>query len=252
MYPTKKKVSATTRRLSSAAAAAAATGNRTTTTTLRWLRRQLSVTPSGGDHHHTSTATTGQQGLVKKKTVKNDEDLSLPPTYLEFPQLSTDEDDYYVPPSPSGGATSNRTAPVPVGRRATRTITGVTSTTNTTRTTTTATSTTMRNKDWNDSSCSEQDFEKMDELQRMYDLRTWDMYLRITEARKYKSTTTSTSCTSSSSTMIPHSRRTAEDNTDDYDYYTPAGEESSSMDRETSEHRLDVSQSEDMIFGDLE
>ena len=75
------------------------------------------------------------------------------------------------------------------------------------------------------------------------------MYLRITEARKQKSATTALG-SSHNNTMIPHSRPVKDlaCATTDYDYYTP-GEESMEL---SEQSRLDGSQSEDMIFGDLE
>lgn len=75
----------------------------------------------------------------------------------------------------------------------------------------------------------------LDELQRMYDMRTWDMYLRIKESRKKKPL---------SPTMIPHSQGGAP--ADDYEYYIPAGD---SMDESEAATNL---LPEDMIFGDLE
>ena len=81
---------------------------------------------------------------------------------------------------------------------------------------------------------------QMDELQRMYDMRTWDMYIRITEARKNMP----------APTMIPHQQQQPPllkpaARGDDYDYFTP-GDESF----EDSDHHL--ADAEVMIFGDLE
>ena len=92
--------------------------------------------------------------------------------------------------------------------------------------------------DWETHSDGGMGDSRMDELQRMYDMRTWDMYLRITEARKNKP----------APTMIPHQNHPESAlPTDDYDYFTP-GDESF----EESDNILDHSQSEEMIFGDLE
>jgi hypothetical protein len=74
----------------------------------------------------------------------------------------------------------------------------------------------------------------LDELQRMYDMRTWDMYLRIKESRKKKPV---------SASMIPRSQGAP---TDDYEYYIPAGD---SMDESEAAASF---LPEDMIFGDLE
>ena len=113
--------------------------------------------------------------------------------------------------------TSGKTAPVPVQSRKSRSSLGTWGTPN--------------------ESVGEA---QMDELQRMYDMRTWDMYIRITEARKNKP----------QPTMIPHQQqqhlplRSAKD---DYDHFITGVEPMDSPD-----HPADASQSEEMIFGDLE
>lgn len=148
-------------------------------------------------HHTTAPGTTKED--------------SLPPSYLEFQPHNDVTNDDTVPSLDVPDSASGKTAPVPVHSKPL-----------------------VRGES---DDCSEQPEARMDELQRMYDLRTWDMYLRITEARKNKP--------SSSSTMIPHGREVSTD----YDYYTPEDA------LEDPDHHppADVSQSaEDMIFGDLE
>lgn len=89
---------------------------------------------------------------------------------------------------------------------------------------------------WDSHSVCDDPEARMDELQRMYDLRTWDMYIRITEARKNNPTT--------HTAMIPHHKAPVQP--DDYDYCAPGDKIFAEPDT------VDVSQSADMIFGDLE
>mmetsp|Transcript_17328 Transcript_17328/g.32869 ORF Transcript_17328/g.32869 Transcript_17328/m.32869 type:complete len:255 (+) Transcript_17328:141-905(+) len=145
------------------------------------------------------------------------EEPSHPPSYLVFQKddkMATSNSTGVLKSSPSS---SGRTAPVPVQSRKIQSV---------------------GQMDGCDS-CSDlgDPDARMDELQRMYDLRTWNMYLRITEARKKNPTATTT--------MIPHHHeRPAQ--LDDYDYFTPGDE------RVDEPDIVDVSKSEDMIFGDLE
>lgn len=137
----------------------------------------------------------------------------LPPSYLVFEQPEKlDSSKSYSPSSASG-----KTAPVPV----TRTSQSV-----------------KQMGGWETCSDLGDPEERMDELQRMYDMRTWDMYLRITEARKNKPVAPA------NNTMIPHHQH--HKSKDDYDYFTPGEDTFDEPDV------VDVSQSEEMIFGDLE
>ena len=146
------------------------------------------------------------------------EENSLPPSYLIFKKGDKMAKSISLGAFKSSPSTSGRTAPVPVQTRKTQSL---------------------DQKDGWDSCSDLGDPEaRMDELQRMYDLRTWSMYLRITEARKNKPI-------APANTMIPHQHKRPTQS-DGYDYFTPTDERFDEPDI------IDLSQSEDMIFGDLE
>ena len=165
----------------------------------KWFRRQKSL----------KVGTTANE-------VSNSTEEPLPLSYLEFKKDGKMTNSNSLGASKSSPASSGKSAPVPVQTRKSQSM--------------------MQMDDWDACSDLDDPEARMDELQRMYDMRTWNMYLRITEARKNKPTT--------STTMIPHHKPPAQ--SDDYDYFTPAD------DRFDEPEIVDLSQSEEMIFGDLE
>lgn len=172
----------------------------------KWFRRQ-------------SNSGIGTHKEVEAYNNNNNNTEQLPPSYLVF---KNHEKTHQSLPMLNSQSSGGKTAPVPVQTRKSRSMD------------------TMGG--WG--SPSEEGFggddeAQMDELQRMYDLRTWDMYIRIMEARKNRPTP---------NTMIPHQQQFKPLHAnDDYDYFTP-GDEST----DDPNLLLDASQSEEMIFGDLE
>lgn len=183
-------------------------------------RTSFGATGSRWFHRRPST-NTAAMGATHKESLKND---PLPPSYLVFKQPEIRHRSLPVL------QTNGKTAPVPVKRKGLST---------------------KRMDRWEAHSDGDvTDLEsRVDELERMYDMRTWDMYLRITEARKNKPVPT----------MIPHHQPPPPPqqqpmmhhhhlpmhttSKEDYDYFTPGD----GFFMET-----DLSRSEEMIFGDLE
>ena len=173
----------------------------------KWFRRQ-------------SSSAVGAQELASQKGD------CLPPSFLVFKQNKSSHGSSSSPTLTSSSSSSGKTAPVPVQTRKTQSAK------------------TLKNH-WGSLSdggnTASDHHARVDELQRMYDMRTWDMYIRITEARKNKP----------APTMIPHHHSTQPlplSKNDGYDYFIK-GDESLHDEHDTA---VDVSQSEEMIFGDLE
>lgn len=173
----------------------------------KWFRRQSSA--NGLDSS-------------SKQQAKNKINEPLPPSYLVFKTSRNSDESLPTLSSESSG----KAVPVPVqGRKKTQSAKAAMG-------------------GWESPSAGDLggDFEtQMDELQRMYDMRTWDMYFRIMEARKSRPIPT----------MIPHQQelhpRPFHAARTDYDYSTPREEV-----LDDSDKLIDESQTEDMIFGDLE